>query len=215
MNNRTRSGSRAPFVSTPDAVSTAYGWTCRIAAATLSGVSPPARMTGSLQRRTISALICQLCTVPVPPLFEPVPVSRSIASAIPISPSMRTMIGSMISKDASFGIMIVLISLTVFEMIASSLFGRSLWICTHVGEVSAISAIAESRSSGMMTSTESTKTGTCSISCLATFASIFLGDLTGTFVMNPAASAPHDMAWSRSPGFVFPQILIRVLDFMD
>jgi DNA-binding MurR/RpiR family transcriptional regulator len=55
MNARIFTGSFSPFVSTPDATSTAYGSAARSASVTFSGVSPPERITGPAARAARAA----------------------------------------------------------------------------------------------------------------------------------------------------------------
>ena len=120
-----------PSVSTPDAVSTAYGRTHLTASITFVGFNPPANITGMPAFRTISELNSQLCTTPVPPVF---PLKRYQGALHQQFLKGLLQVSRSIRASACIGTGIVLISFTPVCLISlSSSIGSELWIWTAVG----------------------------------------------------------------------------------
>jgi hypothetical protein len=171
-------------VSIPLATSTAYGCTCRMASATFSWVSPPARMTGNADRCTTLWACERLKFFPLPWLSSTMIASQSVGIGS-FRPMTRITFAAGFSRNTNG------CDIWIASMCRASIFSRSsgdvVWLtATVVVNGPTASKISRARS-GVTDRFEG-------------------GENTTT----PIASAPHASAYRASSGFVIPQHFMRI-----
>ena len=186
-------------LSVPEAVSTAHGPAAAIASATLSGPSPPERISGTFERRAASSFQSQVR--PVPPRMPSAAVSsmwKSVRqrSRSRMSPSVATRAALMILQPV--------------RRAASVQNEGPSSPCSCRCEKPILSASSASSSSVALTNTPTHATRRRSSLTIAAAVSASQARGEPSQRIRPIAQAPSPAASSASSWRVMPQIFARV-----